>query len=295
MAPILSGARGLRRILRETEALRMLRQYLRAMQELDLATPDMQRLSVAHVYDLVALRLGATRDAKAAAEDRGVRAARLRGIKEDVARNRADGDITASAIAARHRVSPRYLRKRLEQVRAVLANHNGARQGRSARRHLRAVDAMEEHHHPLQRRLQARERSAGEAEGRSARLPPTIVTLPPACGTRAAKVRGSAPCIKTAQLPDTRKQVEQKRREAAAQKRLAAREADLRRREAALKSANVRPHEAMRAPVDALGRFALSDGPQRGGFSGVAEADDAGHEPRGSRAPLFLVAVRYRL
>jgi AraC-like DNA-binding protein len=107
-------ARVLRRIPRETEALRMLRQYLRTMQDLDLATPDLQRLTVAHIYDLVALTLGATRVAAGAAGERGVRAARLRGIKEDVARNLADGEVSETAIAARQRVSPRYLRKLFE-------------------------------------------------------------------------------------------------------------------------------------------------------------------------------------
>jgi AraC-like DNA-binding protein len=103
-----------RRIPRETEGLRLLRQDLRAMQDLDLATPALQRLTVAHIYDLVALTLGATRDAGVAAEDGGVRAARLRAIKDDVARNLAEGDISVTAIAARHRVSPRYLRKLFE-------------------------------------------------------------------------------------------------------------------------------------------------------------------------------------
>jgi hypothetical protein len=99
-----------------------------------------------------------------------------------------------------------------------------------------------------------------------AQLPPTIVTPPPACGTKAAKIRGSAPCIKVAPLPDQRKQwAEQKRKEAAAQKRLIAKEADLRRREAALKTANVRQHEEVRRPMH-FGRFAPLGGPQRGFF-----------------------------
>jgi AraC-like DNA-binding protein len=116
IAPAVSdlGARVLRRIPRETEALRMLRQYLRAMLDLHFATPDLQQLTVAHVYDLVALTLGATRDAAGVAEERGVRAARLRGIKEDVARNLAGGEMSETAIAARQRVSPRYLRKLFE-------------------------------------------------------------------------------------------------------------------------------------------------------------------------------------
>jgi AraC-like DNA-binding protein len=104
------GARVLRRIPRETEGLRLLRGYLHSVQGLDLATGELQRLVVTHIYDLVALTLGAT----GAAEERGVRVARLRGIKEDVAKNLAEGEISETAIAARHRVSPRYLRKLFE-------------------------------------------------------------------------------------------------------------------------------------------------------------------------------------
>jgi AraC-like DNA-binding protein len=103
-----------RRIPRETEGLRLLRQDLRAMQDLELATPTLQRLTVAHIYDLMALTLGAARDAAIAADDRGVRAARLRALKHDIARNLQCGDVSVAAIAARHRVSPRYLRKLFE-------------------------------------------------------------------------------------------------------------------------------------------------------------------------------------
>jgi AraC-like DNA-binding protein len=105
-----------RRIPRETEGLRLLRQDLRAMLDLDLATPALQRLTVDHIYDMMALTLGATGDTAVAADsdNRGVRAARLRSIKEDVARNVADGEMSVGAIAARHRVSPRYLRKLFE-------------------------------------------------------------------------------------------------------------------------------------------------------------------------------------
>ncbi len=99
---------------RETEGLRLLRRYLHATQDLDLATADLQRTTVAHVYDLIALMLGATGDAAGLAKDRGVRVARLRAVKDDIARNLAEGDISVAAIAARHRISPRYLRKLFE-------------------------------------------------------------------------------------------------------------------------------------------------------------------------------------
>jgi AraC-like DNA-binding protein len=103
-----------RRIPRETEGLRLLRQDLRAMLDLDLATPALQRLTVAHVYDMMTLALGTTGDTASAVEDRGVRAARLRAVKDDITRNIGGGDVSVAAIAARHRVSPRYLRKLFE-------------------------------------------------------------------------------------------------------------------------------------------------------------------------------------
>lgn len=108
------GARIVRRIPRETESLQLLRRYLHTMQDGSLTTPDVQRLIVAHVYDLVVLALGATRDAAHTAENRGVRAARLSAVKSDIARNLADGDVSITAVALRHRVSPRYLRKLFE-------------------------------------------------------------------------------------------------------------------------------------------------------------------------------------
>lgn len=95
-------------------------------------------------------------------------------------------------------------------------------------------------------------------------LPPTIVTPPPACGTKAAKVRGSAPCIKTAPLPDQRKQwADEKRKQAAEEKRRSAKDADLRRREVALKTAEMERRQEMHRPLG-FGRFAGPGRPMRG-------------------------------
>ncbi len=112
-----------RRIPRETEGLRLLRQDLRAIQDVDLATPDLQRLTVAHIYDMMALTLGAARDPATAAEDRGVRAARLRAVKEDIIRHLEYGDMSVAAVASRHRVSPRYLRKLFESEGATFSEY----------------------------------------------------------------------------------------------------------------------------------------------------------------------------
>lgn len=76
-----------------------------------LAIPDMRRLVTAHLCDLIAVTLGATRDAAAIAEGRGVRAARLRAIKSDIETHLAHSDLSPGAVAKRQRVSDSYIRK----------------------------------------------------------------------------------------------------------------------------------------------------------------------------------------
>src|SRR5262245_13812319 len=63
----------MRPIPRGNEALRLLVSYLKLLEE-DHApeSPDLQRLIVTHVHDLVALAVGASRDAAAVAAGRGV-------------------------------------------------------------------------------------------------------------------------------------------------------------------------------------------------------------------------------
>lgn len=110
-------------IRRERQALRLLRQYLRAMQEDEvLATADLQRLAAAHVYDLLVLTLGGRREAANVAENRGLRVARLRAIKDDVARN-LEGDVSIGALALRHQVTPRYVQMLFEREGTTFTEH----------------------------------------------------------------------------------------------------------------------------------------------------------------------------
>ena len=89
--------------------------YLEILQTEDsLETTDLQRLAVNHVYDLFALTLGATRDAAEIIKVRGLRAARLRLIKADIVENFGRGDLTVTAVAARHGVTPRYVQMLFE-------------------------------------------------------------------------------------------------------------------------------------------------------------------------------------
>jgi AraC-like DNA-binding protein len=109
-------------IAADTAPLALLAPYLRSLRD-GVTSPDIQRLVVSHVHDLMALLAGATRDGTEVAAGRGVRAARLTAIKQDVARNLADGDISVGAIALRHRVTPRYIQMLFENEGTTLTEH----------------------------------------------------------------------------------------------------------------------------------------------------------------------------
>ena len=105
----------LRLVPPRTEALNLLVTYARAIAEaLPLATPELQRLAVTHMHDLIAATIGATRDGLAIAEGRGIAAARLRSIMTDISANLGDGDLSVAEVARRHRVTPRYIHKLFE-------------------------------------------------------------------------------------------------------------------------------------------------------------------------------------
>lgn len=104
------------------EPLRLLAGYIDLLirNPMLLETAELRRLAVHHVHDLVAVSVGATRDAAEIAAGRGLRAARLRAIKADIAQNHA-GDVTVAALSARHRLSPRYIRKLFESENTSLS------------------------------------------------------------------------------------------------------------------------------------------------------------------------------
>ena len=105
----------IRLIPRHTDALRLLTKYVSVVtKDQSLSTPELRRLVVTQVYDLIALTIGATRDAALIAEGRGIRAARLRAIRADIASNLHDCQLGVTAIATRHHVTPRYVHKLFE-------------------------------------------------------------------------------------------------------------------------------------------------------------------------------------
>jgi len=103
------------RIPRGTGMLSLLRSYVDAVfDDPALANPWMRRLVTAQLCDLVAATLGATRDAAAVAEGRGIRAARLCAIKADIEAHLASGGLSPDAVAKRQQISDSYIRKLFE-------------------------------------------------------------------------------------------------------------------------------------------------------------------------------------
>lgn len=105
----------MRPIPRGTGTLNLLTSYVGAlMDDPVLATPDMRQLITIQLCDLIAVTLGATHDAAAVADDRGIRAARLRAIKSDIEAHVADADLSPTAVAKRQKISDSYIRKLFE-------------------------------------------------------------------------------------------------------------------------------------------------------------------------------------
>jgi AraC-like DNA-binding protein len=121
LAPALEDA-FIRPLPPDTGVLRLLLRYLDVLEDGDaLSTIELQRAVTTHIHDLCALAAGATRDAAEVANGRGLRAARLRAIKADIAQNLTSGDLSPAALALRQGVTPRYIHKLFESEGTTLS------------------------------------------------------------------------------------------------------------------------------------------------------------------------------
>lgn len=103
------------RIPGDTAALVLLRSYVESLPD-RLADPVLGGLVATHVYDLMALAIGAKGDGREIARGRGVRAARLEAIKADLTR---DASLSIDEIARRQGVSTRYVQILFEEQGAT--------------------------------------------------------------------------------------------------------------------------------------------------------------------------------
>ena len=75
--------------------------------EAALPTAALQHSVVAHVYDLLGILFGPTRDAAEVAKERGIRAARLHCLKKGIQENLFNGGLSVSEVADRRRLTAR--------------------------------------------------------------------------------------------------------------------------------------------------------------------------------------------
>jgi AraC-like DNA-binding protein len=133
----------------KSEGVRLMTNYVDHIQgaEFGMSAELAQTLSD-HIYDLTALVLGVNRDQEPFARNRGLRAARLRAIKDDIEANLGSRSISIELLSKRHGVSPRHIRslfaneettltdfilgRRLELVHAQLGLSNFADRAISA-------------------------------------------------------------------------------------------------------------------------------------------------------------------
>lgn len=126
MAPLVADldAAMMKTLPQNTEALRLLTSYVSSLEtNFALAQPELRNAVIAHIYDLAALAIGATRDATETSIGRGVKAARLQAIKADIISNLGRQDLSLSTIAARHGVTPRYVSMLFESEPETLSNY----------------------------------------------------------------------------------------------------------------------------------------------------------------------------
>ncbi len=96
-----------------SEGVRLLAQYARMILFDTDVTPEMSRMIHAHIADIAALAIGAQRDAWHHAEQRGMKATRLRAIHAAIRAEAAGEGFSINTLARQSRISPGYIRKLL--------------------------------------------------------------------------------------------------------------------------------------------------------------------------------------
>jgi len=98
-----------------TAGLNLIANYIGAViDDPALERSEVQRIVATQLCDLIALTVDGASEAAAVAEGRGIRAARLKAIKEDIEFHLAKCDLAPGAVAKRQGISESYIRKLFE-------------------------------------------------------------------------------------------------------------------------------------------------------------------------------------
>lgn len=111
-------------VSRRSDALGLLLGYVRLLRTRQKQPPDeLDRLAAGHIRDLMAAILRAEPDRDPDVRERGgVRAARLRAIKADIGAHLCEPALSIGRVAMRQGISPRYVRKLLQEERTTFSD-----------------------------------------------------------------------------------------------------------------------------------------------------------------------------
>jgi len=113
-----------RSIAPQTPALALLIDYLDTVdRRSNQLPPPLRELVQTHIHDLVALVLGANGERVSTVNGRGLKAARERAIKRDIAAGMAQRDLNIEAVAARHKISARSLQRLFAREQSTFTGH----------------------------------------------------------------------------------------------------------------------------------------------------------------------------
>jgi AraC-like DNA-binding protein len=111
------------RIPSNVEGLSLLTGYVGALRLGELTNSAYRDLVVSHLYDLVALLLGAKGDVRHLAQQGGARAARVAAILREIERRGGDPGLSAVTIALLLGITPRYVHLLLEESGKSFTHH----------------------------------------------------------------------------------------------------------------------------------------------------------------------------
>ncbi len=109
---------------RQSDVLGLLLGYVRLLHARHKPhSSEFGRLAAGHIRDLMATMIGSGSDGDPPAYERGgVRAARLRAIKADIGRHLGEPALSIGAVAVRHGISPRYVRKLFQDEQTTFSD-----------------------------------------------------------------------------------------------------------------------------------------------------------------------------
>ncbi len=112
------------RIPRDVAALGLFSTYARSLlsDEMPLSA-ELAHVATTHLCDLAAVAIGATREAQEVAQGRGLRAARLNAVKQEIAANLGSPQLSLERLAARLGISPSYVRKLFESEETSFSDY----------------------------------------------------------------------------------------------------------------------------------------------------------------------------